>query len=320
MNNPAIVFMGTPGFALPSLEKLTESPCRIVAVVTQPDRPRGRGLKTNYSPVKQLALQAGIKVLQPVTLKDPEFRLELANLDSDLIVTVAYGKILPPYLLQLPSLGAINLHASMLPAYRGAAPINRAIMAGDTATGITVIRMTPQMDAGDIILQEPEPILAEDTAGSLHDRLAVKGAHLLWQAVEALVTGTAVLRPQDPLEASHAPPLKPEEERINWDSSNTKLFHLIRGLSPFPGAYTFFDGKRVKILAAAFSRPGDLPAGAGGQDGPPGVVLRVSGEAITVAAAPGTLDLLTVQPAGRSKMSAGAFSRGYGVGPGFRFG
>ncbi len=318
MNNPAIVFMGTPGFALPSLEALHEGPCRIAAVVTQPDRPRGRGLKINYSPVKQFAMQAGIRVLQPITLKDPEFRQELAGLDAGLIVTVAYGKILPPYLLQLPPLGAINLHASMLPAYRGAAPINRAIMAGDTATGVTIIRMAAQMDAGDIIMQVSEPILMEDTAGSLHDRLAVKGADLLLQAVEALVSGTAVPTPQDHLSASYAPPLNPEEERINWDLDNTRLFNIIRGLSPFPGAYTVFEGKRLKIFSAAFPEPGAHIAGPGGRGGSPGEVLHVSGEAITVATASGSLNLLTVQPAGRSKMSAGAFSRGYGVGPGFR--
>ncbi len=312
MNSASIIFMGTPKFALPSLEALHVSPYRIGAVVTPPDRPRGRGLKVSFSPVKKFAVQAGIKVLQPATLKDPEFWRELTGLNPDLIVTVAYGKILPPALLEFPPLGGINLHASMLPAYRGAAPINRVIMEGATATGVTVIKMTGQLDAGEIIMQDPEPVLIDDTAGSLHDRLAVKGGRLLLQAVEALVTGTAVLKAQDSSSASYAPPLKPEEERINWGLRNLELYNQIRGLSPFPGAYTGFKGKRLKVLTAAPPEPGDTGSR-------PGEVLQVAGEVITVGTACGSLNLLEVQPEGRPVMTAGAFSRGYDIRPGFRF-
>ncbi len=312
MNSLSIVFMGTPEFALPSLEALYESPFRIKAVVTSPDRPRGRGLKVQFSPVKKFALRAGIEVLQPNTLKDSEFRQKLEIFNPDLIVTVAYGKILPPVLLELPSLGGINLHASRLPFFRGAAPINRAIMEGATVTGVTVIRMTDRLDAGDMVMQALEPILIDDTAGSLHDRLALTGSHLLLQAVEALATGSAVFKTQDPLLVSYAPPLKPEEERINWNLNNLAIYNQIRGLSPFPGAYTVFKGKRLKVLTAAPPEPDD-PGGL------PGEILQVSGEEITVATAAGSLRLLKVQPEGRSLMAAGAFGRGYHVRPGTRF-
>ncbi len=313
MSSASIIFMGTPQFSLPSLEILHGGPYQLAAIVTPPDRPRGRGLRVNYSPVKQFALQAGIRVLQPANLKSPDFGRELENLGPDLIVTVAYGKILPPALLKIPALGAINLHASLLPAYRGAAPINRAVMDGASVTGVSVIQMSGDLDGGDIILQAQEPILIEDTAGSLHDRLAVKGSRLLLQAVEALVAGTAVLKPQDPSLVSYAPPLKPEEERINWSSDNYRIYNQIRGLAPGPGAHTIFNGRRLKLLAA-------LPPVPGGEGGSPGEVIRVSQETITVGTADGTLNLLKVQPEGRSVMAAGAFSRGYQVKPGFMFG
>lgn len=317
MNRPSILFMGTPAFALPSLEALQESPYRVKAVVTPPDRPRGRGMKVTFAPVKKFALRAGLPVLQPPSLKEPGFWRELEALEPDLIVTVAYGKILPPALLEFPPLGAINLHASRLPAYRGAAPINRAIMEGATITGVTVIRMIDRLDAGDIIARVSEPILIDDTAGSLHDRLAQKGSRLLLEAVEALATGSAHFKPQDPAAASYAPPLRREEERINWDLKNWELYNHIRGLSPYPGAYTYYQGGRLKILAAT------LPVGETGGNGEPdrpGEVVEVAGEMIRVATARGTLQLVQVQPAGRSPMGAGDFSRGYRVEPGARFG
>ncbi|HHX87637.1 MAG TPA: methionyl-tRNA formyltransferase [Firmicutes bacterium] len=312
MNSALIMFMGTPEFALPSLEALHLSSHRVGAVVTPPDRPRGRGLRISYSPVKKFALKAGIKVLQPASLKCPEFWQELKEISPDLIVTAAYGKILPPALLEFPPLGGINLHASLLPAYRGAAPIHRAVMAGETLTGVTVIKMTDQLDSGEILMQASEQILIEDTAGSLHDRLAAKGGHLLLQAVEALVSGTAVPVAQDSLAASYAPPLKPEEERIDWGRSNLEIYNHIRGLNPYPGVYTGFNGKRLKVRQAAYPVPEEKSA-------QPGEVLQIDGEAITVGTACGLLNLLEVQPAGRPVMTAGAFSRGYDIKPGFRF-
>lgn len=264
MKTLKLLFMGTPAFALPSLERLRQSGHRLDAVVTRPDRPRGRGGRLCFAPVKEWALRHQVAVYQPFRLKEEGFLCRLRELAPDLIVTAAYGKILPPEILALPPQGCINLHASLLPAYRGAAPIERAVMDGALLTGVTVIMMAPEMDAGDIILQEAEPVGATDTAGELHDRLAVKGAALLVRAVEELARGVARPVPQDPAGVSYAPPLRPEEERLDWRRPALFLYNQIRGMHPRPGAYTTFEGRRLKVWRAA------PPALATGQSPKPG--------------------------------------------------
>ena len=311
MSKPAIIFMGTPVFALPSLEALLRAGYCVVAVVTQPDRPWGRGQKPAAPAVKQLAVAYGLEVLQPAGFKDGSFWQRLEEKAPGLIVTVAYGRILPPRLLAYPALGCINLHASMLPAYRGAAPIQRAIMDGASQTGVTVLKMVAELDAGDIICQESEPIYRDDTAGALHDRLAVRGSRLLLEAIDALANETARAVRQDPAAVTYAGPLHPEEERIDWRRGSVSLYNHIRGLNPRPGAYAIFAGTRLKVLWAE--------PHTGSNHGQPGAVLRVEGESITVATGDGALKLLQLQPAGRRLMSAGSFASGYGVKAGCLF-
>lgn len=307
--------MGTPNFALPSLEILSKGPHQITAVVTQPDRPRGRGKERRMSPVKEWALERSIHILQPVTLKDQSFRAQLHMLNPDIIITAAYGKLLPPDLLKQPPLGCINLHASLLPAYRGAAPIHRAVMDGVDRTGVTVIYMEPEMDAGDIIMQEEMPLTLEDTAGTLHDRLASRGGRLLSRTIDALAKGTAAVKPQDPEKATFAPSLKPEDERLDWRKEALILYNHIRGMNPWPGAYTTWAGKRLKIWKARY--PGERPAQPG--EIGPGVILEAGREELTVAAADGPLQLLEVQPEGKKVMSGGDFFRGYCIKQGAGF-
>jgi methionyl-tRNA formyltransferase len=300
-----LLFMGTPSFALPSLELISGSGHRLAAVITKPDRPRGRGGRLGFSPVKEWALRHEMPVYQPSRLIEESFMRQLREQAPDLIVTVAYGKILTPEILALPPLGCINLHASLLPAYRGAAPIQRAVMDGADRTGVTVIFMTPEMDAGDIILQEAEPVSAGDTAGDLHDRLAVKGARLLLRAVEELAHGTARPVSQDPARVSCAPRLSREEERLDWSRAAIALCNQIRGMNPRPGAYTIFSGRRLKVWRAA---PHEAFAG---PPAPPGTILGTTAEGLLVAAGEGVLELLEVQPEGKRPMAAGSFYRGF---------
>lgn len=320
-----LVFMGTPAFALPALQELHRGPHRIALVITRPDRPQGRGRRVTAPPVKTAALEMGLTVGQPVSPDDASCWNMLQKAAPDLVVTAAYGGLLPPPVLALPSLGCINLHPSLLPAYRGAAPIQRALMDGSTVTGVTVIRMVPEMDAGEIILQESLPVGSEETAGELHDRLAAAGGLLLARAVAALAAGMATFTPQDPAGVSFAPLLKRSEERLDWRLGRVSLFNRIRGMAPRPGAYTIWRGRRVKVLRAAL--PATVPesskramarTGAGfcGRGELPGRVMAVTATAITITTGDGPLDLLSLQPAGKRPMEAGAFARGYTIAPG----
>ncbi len=318
-----LVFMGTPNFALPALQTLHRGPHRLALVITRPDRPGGRGRRVGAPPVKKAALELGLAVGQPVSPGNESCWEMLQEAAPDLIVTAAYGGLLPPRLLELPALGCINLHPSLLPAFRGAAPVQRAIMEGAAVTGVTIIRMVPEMDAGAIILQESLAVGPEETAGALSDRLAVAGGALLVRAVAALAAGTAVFTPQDSARVSFAPPLKPSEERLDWSLDRDSLFNRIRGLAPRPGAYTFWQGRRLKILKAALP-----PAAARGDGKPPeqvettpapGSICAVTAASIAVATGGGLLELLAVQPAGKRPMEAGAFARGYAITPGARF-
>ncbi len=309
--------MGTPAFALPSLEILDHSSHHLAAVVTRPDKPTGRGREVRFSPVKEWALRRSLTVLQPEGMKADHFLDEVRTISPDIIVTVAFGRLLTTTLLELPPLGAINLHASYLPAYRGAAPIHRAVIDGAAYSGVTVIDLTKDLDAGDIIVREKEEISPRDTAGTLHDRLAEKGAVLLLKALDVLAAGQAEKSGQDHHLATYAPPLTPEDERLDWNLSSLQLYNRIRGLNPWPGSYTTFNGKRLKVWRAAW--PGEEEAHRGAAH-PPGTVLEVGSEYLTIAAGKGILTLLDVQPSGKKCMDAGSFCCGYRIEPGCRLG
>jgi len=251
MPKPTILFMGTPEFALTSLEKLVQKNYDIVAVVTQPDRPKGRGKQLVAPPVKGAAERYNIPVLQPPRVKDPSFLETLKQLSPDLIVVAAFGQILPKNVLDFPPLGCINVHPSLLPRYRGAAPINWTLIHGETRTGVTIMYMDEGLDTGDILLQEETPVDPEETFGQLHDRLAPLGADLLIQAIQLLEAHQAPRRPQENSLSCYAPMLKKEDGLIRWDEEVSTIVNRIRGLSPSPCAYTFLDGKALKIFAAA---------------------------------------------------------------------
>lgn len=301
MSDFSIIYMGTPKFAIPSLKALVYNKYTVKAVVTQGEKPRGRGNKALATPVKEFAVQNGLPCLEPSNLRDPGFLADIRELNPTLVVTAAYGKILPPEVLEIPSLGCINLHASLLPLYRGAAPVQRALMAGALETGVTIYYMDKGMDTGDIILQEKVAIGAGETAGELLSRLATEGAKALLKAVSLIQAGNAPRVPQDHGRATKAPPLRREEERIDWSLDAAVVASRINGLSPSPGAYTIFRGKRLKILGATPSP----------KSGPAGRILALGKDAFEVAAGSGAVLIRHVQPEGKRIMPAADFMRGY---------
>lgn len=304
-----IAFMGTPEFAVPSLERLLADGHQVLAVVTQPDRPAGRGQRLSSPPVKRLAQGFGLPFYQPEEIREEAFYRILKDLDLEAIVVVAYGKFLPPEVLEIPKYGCFNVHASLLPKYRGAAPINWAIINGEPQTGITIMEITEQMDRGPILLQRTEGILSTDTAGSLERRLAVLGAEALSEALTLVADGKAPRRPQDEGQASYAPKLKKEDGLILWDQGARAIHNRVRGLSPWPSAYTFFQGLLVKVLESQVLREE-------GSVGRPGTIIEaLKGQGLTVATGAGLLLLKRLQPENRRAMEALEFSRGYGVGP-----
>ncbi|NKQ12969.1 methionyl-tRNA formyltransferase [Pseudomonas sp. SST3] len=280
-----IVFAGTPEFAAQHLQALLDAKRDVVTVYTQPDRPAGRGQKLMPSPVKQLALQHGIAVYQPQTLRDPAAQAELAGLQADLMVVVAYGLILPQAVLDLPRLGCINSHASLLPRWRGAAPIQRAIEAGDAESGVTVMQMEAGLDTGPMLLKVSTPITADDTGGSLHDRLAELGSNAVVEAVAALESGTLVGEVQDDSLATYAHKLNKDEARIDWSRPAIELERLVRAFHPWPICHSQLDEAAVKIHAA---RP------AAGQ-GAPGQILDAGKDGLHVACGTGSLLLTRLQ-------------------------
>jgi len=289
-----IVFAGTPEFAARHLQALLDAGQSIVAVYTQPDRPAGRGQKLMPSPVKQLAVQHGIAVFQPQTLRDPAAQAELAALQADLMVVVAYGLILPQAVLDLPRLGCINSHASLLPRWRGAAPIQRALEAGDAAgdaeSGVTVMQMEAGLDTGPMLLEVATPIGASDTGGTLHDRLAELGSQALVQAVAALAAGTLVPQAQDDSRATYAHKLNKDEARIDWTRPAVELERLIRAFHPWPICHSTLAGEALKIHGARLGQ---------GQ-GEPGLILAASKDGLTVACGEGALLLTRLQlPGGK---------------------
>ncbi|MBS4032149.1 MAG: methionyl-tRNA formyltransferase [Clostridiales bacterium] len=302
MKDTRIVFMGTPDFAVDALHAVAAA-FTVVAVVTQPDRPSGRGKKTTQPAVKNAALELGIHVVQPVKMKDDSFLAWLKELAPDFIVTAAYGRILPPSVLAAPKVAALNIHASLLPRYRGAAPIHRAVINGDTESGITIMHMDAGMDTGDIIFREAVSIGFFDTTGNLHDELASLGAEMIVKAVPAVLSGTAPRLQQDESLATLAPPLRREEELINWNVSANIVHNQVRGMNPWPGAYTFFNGDRLKIWAGV---PED---GGSGRSG----MVQTADEDIVVSTGEGSYRITSVQPPGKKAMSAGEFLRGNNV-------
>ncbi len=303
--------MGTPAFAVSSLRALADRGHEIACVYTQPDRPAGRGQRPQTSAVRQLALERGLPVAQPETLRDPALAEHLRALDLDAIVVAAYGKILPRPLLEVPRRGAINVHGSLLPKYRGAAPIQRAILAGEETTGITIMQMNERMDAGEILLRESLAIRKDDTAESLGARLAEIGARLLVEALDRLARSALVPEPQVEAEATRAPMVRKEEGSIDWRRSAVEIERAVRAFTPWPSAYTTLRGRRLKLHRAA------VEASAAAE---PGVVVRAVGSDLAVATGSGTLRLLEVQLEGRRRLGAAEFLAGNPLAAGERLG
>lgn len=294
-----IAFAGTPAFAVPALESLLRSRHRVVAVYTQPDRPAGRGRQLQVSPVKDCALRHDIPVEQPSTLRDDSARERLASYQADVMVVVAYGLILPPAVLGNPRLGCLNIHASLLPRWRGAAPIQRALLAGDRQTGVDIMRMEEGLDTGPVFIERVIDIGLRDTAGSLHDKLAALGADALLEALDGLNAGTLQPRPQSAEGATYARKIMKEEAVIDWSKPALEIDRLVRAFNPVPGAETVWHGQQLKVWQAEAS---DL-------DGTttPGAVVSADGEGIVVATGSGALRLLRVQLAGRKATTAADF-------------
>ncbi len=306
-----LVFMGTPEFSVGALAELVASGHEVVAVYTQPPRPSGRGQKERKSPVHEFAEAHGLPVRTPLNFKGADERDAFAALDLDVAIVVAYGLILPQAVLDAPRLGCLNLHASLLPRWRGAAPIQRAIMAGDAVTGVQVMRMEAGLDTGAVLLSETVPIRADDTASSLHDRLAAAGAQLLPRALAALDRGGLQETPQAEEGVTYARKITPDEARIDWGRHAAEIDQHVRGLSPFPGAWFEAPGPdgpvRVKALMSAMADG----------TGAPGEVLRTAG-ALIVACGEGAVAFTRLQRAGKSAQDADAFLRGAQIGPGDR--
>jgi methionyl-tRNA formyltransferase len=295
-----IVFFGTPAFAVPSLEALIGSPHEVVALVSQPDRPKGRGQQLQPTPTKQIALEHGIAVLQPARIRDEPFLQQIRDLRADLGVVVAFGRILPDALLAIPRLGMINVHASILPRYRGAAPIQRAVIAGDAETGVTIMRVETELDAGPTFSTAAVPIPPDATSGDMEPILARLGADLLVPVVADLAAGRAAPVPQDHARATFAPKITKEEGRLDWTEPAPAIHNRVRGLQPWPLASAHLDGARVVL------RRTNPDTGAGLHEASePGRIVRATGDDLLVACGGGSiLRILEIQPEGRRTMTA----------------
>ena len=311
-----LVFCGTPSFAVPTLERLVEAGHSVPLVVTQPDRPRGRGMEVAVSPVKDAATRLGIAVLQPDTIKNnAEFRSQLAALTPDAIIVVGYGRIIPQWMIDLPRLGNLNLHGSLLPKYRGAAPIQWAIANGESVTGVTTMRIDAGLDTGDILMQREFPIRPEDTAETLGPKLASIGAELMVETLRGLNTGQVRATPQDHAQATLAPILKKEDGRMDFSRSPTDLFNRLRGFQPWPGAFTTFKGKTLQVhRAQPWQHAAKLTPGE----------ISVEGTRLLVGCGTGNserrdkdknadtaLELIEIQLEGKRRMTAQEFINGY---------
>jgi len=296
--------MGTSRFAAPTLQAIVDAGHEVVAVVTQPDRPSGRGRGVHMSPVKELALSLGLPVFQPEKIRDPQAVEQIRSYEPlDAIVVAAFGQIIPQSVLDIPKYGSINVHASLLPKYRGAAPIHYAIMSGEQKTGVTTMLMNAGLDTGDILLMRETDIGPEETTGELETRLADLGAQLLVETLDKLERGEIQPQPQDHEKATVARSLKREQGQIVWNKSAEEIVNLIRAFAPRPGAYTFLNGTELKIYKASVN---NQPTGKYQN----GQVIEVARDAIIVAAGQGSVRLIEVQPENRKRMNAGEFARG----------
>jgi len=303
-----LVYFGTPEFAVAPLKALLNSGYEVLAVVTQPDRQSGRGRRVAACPVKLEAQKSGLKVIQPLKARDIEFLDKLKALNPSIIVVAAYGQILPPEIIHLPASGCINVHASLLPKYRGAAPISRAIINGDKKTGITIMLMDEGMDTGPVLLQEDIEIMSEDTTGTLSGRLSNIGGDLLIRTLKGLESRTITPAPQTG-EATYAPLLKKTDGLVDWSKSAEETRNFIRGMNPWPCAYGFLEGERIKILKAASLD----------ENGVAGTVKRVSKDELIVGTGKGSISILEIQPQGKPVMTIGAFLQGRKIREGMRF-
>ncbi len=311
-NNMRIVFMGTPDFAVVSLEKLIAADANIVAVVTVPDRPRGRGLQIQSSPVKIAAESAGLNLMQPESLTASGFIRQLHDVSPDLIVVVAF-KILPEQVFTIPPLGTINVHGSLLPKYRGAAPINWAIINGETETGVTTFFIQKKVDTGNIIAQKKIPITTEMTAGELHDVMAQTGAQLLMETLKSVENNSYTLTTQDESQVTKAPKLKKDDCAINFDQPAKQVHNFIRGLSPYPGPYTHIHGKIIKLFQSRV-----VDTNISGRY--PGAKIQAPENALHIACRDSAISIGQVQLEGKRRMSAPEFLRGYSMEAGTVFG
>ena len=307
-----IVFLGTPQFAVPTLQTLLASRHQVCGVITQPDRPSGRGQQVSDSPVKALAVECGLPLLQPERLKNPEVAATLREWRSDLGVVAAYGKLIPEEIFSLPRLGMINVHASLLPKYRGAAPVHRAVIDGEHETGVTIMRIEKMLDAGAMLAKVTRPIGPDETSDVVQRDLARMGADLLVDVVEQIATGTEQQELQDFMTCSYAPPLTKDEGLIDWSLPASSTHNRVRGLCPWPHAYTYLDGARLILLETRIeSEPVDAP---------PGTIVDTSRDAIHVAAGHGErIAIEQLQPEGGRPMAAREFLAGHRVEPGARF-
>jgi methionyl-tRNA formyltransferase len=312
-DKPKIIFMGTPDFALPSLAHLIQHHYPLAAVVTQPDRPKGRGRKVSPPPVKVLALDSGIEVLQPAKVLDEVFLKEINAKEPDLIIVVAYGQILKKEFLDIPKYGVINIHASLLPKYRGAAPIQCAILNRETETGLTIMRMDEGLDTGPILLQESVPIRPDETAGQLTDRLAEKSGPLIIRFLEEAAKGLIQEEIQDSSKAVYAPKIEKEQALISWHETAAHIAAMIRAYDPLPGARTTLKGEMLKLFHPRFIKEDRQTSDAGR-------VIKGEGEGLFVETGKGVLEIKEVQYTGKKRMSAIEFLRGFPMPPEIRLG
>ena len=298
-----IIFAGTPAFAVPSLQALIESDYDVVAVYTQPDRPAGRGRHLQAPPVKELAIKNNIEVHQPKTLRDDFVQTQLKAFEADLMVVVAYGLILPKAVLETPRLGCLNVHPSLLPRWRGAAPIQRTIEAGDERTGVTIMQLDEGMDTGPILLQATYDLAGDETSAQLHDLYSEKGADLLLETISGLKSGTILPQKQNDALATHAKKIEKHEAVINWQLPAKVIANQVRAYNPWPVTNTIFDEKTMKVwYAKAFDKPTDAK---------PGTLVDIDHEGFYVATGEGVLKILSVQLPGKKQMAAADFVRGY---------
>lgn len=307
-----VIYMGTPDFAVGALESIIEAGHEVVLVVTQPDKPKGRSKELQAPPVKECALRHDIPVFQPVRVKTPESIAVLREYEADVFVVAAFGQILSQEILDMPKYGCINIHASLLPKYRGAAPIQWVILNGEKETGVTIMQMDAGIDTGDMLLSEAIPIKKTDTGESLHDALSALGAKLIVPALEAVRKGEIVPKKQDHEQSCYAPMLTKDLGAIDFTGSAEQIERYVRGLYPWPGTYTYLDGKKVKLFAVACEEIVHNEA--------PGTILSVEKDYLLVAAGEGAVRITELQLEGKKRMNAEDFLRGYRITPEMKFG